>query len=165
MTFDLCRARTSMTFTHDAWKQLIELALHRNWQPAGTQPSTSRQQEHVANVPVASEAGAVMESNPLKEAIKAMLQQPDDPRLRGYFDNAGSRVSAKDARALADALEQALPDIPRHNALEHKCMVIDGERLLPEGVRVSPYERFSGSNRLHLEKFIAFCRNGGFRIW
>jgi hypothetical protein len=40
-----------------------------------------------------------------------------------------------------------------------------GERGLPLGTPVSPFEWFSGKNKQRLKEFIAFCRQGGFEIW
>jgi hypothetical protein len=78
------------------------------------------------------------------------------------------RVTAQKARAFADALERALPDIPDHDALEHKVVfhpAAPGERLLPFETPVSPFEFFSGEKKERLKEFIALCRRGGLVIW
>jgi hypothetical protein len=79
-------------------------------------------------------------------------------------------VTPDDANNLADALEQALPDIPGHDAMENKTrkiMTKDGPmRVIPAGADVNPLESFSGPDqRRYLRKFIKFCRAGGFNIW
>jgi hypothetical protein len=76
-------------------------------------------------------------------------------------------VTAEDARNLADALERALPDIPNEQVCAVKkidlpggmtCTAFEGEP--PE----NPLELFSGERKQYLREFIAFCRNGAFRI-
>ena len=80
--------------------------------------------------------------------------------------------------------------MPDHDALEHKTVPISeaqvrlgpvaavgdqdvevavdvpdaGERGLPLDCEYNPFELFSGENKAHLRKFIAFCRKGGFCI-
>lgn len=90
-----------------------------------------------------------------------------------YFDRRGQQVTDDDARALADALERALPDVPDHDAIAHKVLsVIDTPglgvppqlRMLNPRARLNPFEYFSGTNKARLRRFIAFCRAGGFRI-
>jgi hypothetical protein len=84
-------------------------------------------------------------------------------------ENSGRRVSPEDARALADALERALPDIPNHDALEHKAFTApglpSGERFIRADEDINPLEYYSGESKLHLRQFIELCRQGGFEIW
>jgi hypothetical protein len=88
------------------------------------------------------------------------------PEWDGNYDtNDGQRVTAEDAAALADALEQALPDVPSHDALAHKTKEVGGMRCIPIDADVSPLEYFSGKGRARLTAFIRFCRAGGFEIW
>ena len=97
-----------------------------------------------------------------------MCSPPGDPVLDGYYSNSGSHVTAADARALAKALEKALPDLPGHDALAPKTFEdprLAGERFLRRGTPVTPFEWFSGANKEHLKGFIALCRQGGFEIW
>jgi hypothetical protein len=78
------------------------------------------------------------------------------------------RVTARKALAFADALERALPDIPDHDAMEHKVVFLPaapGERLVPFETPVSPFEAFSGKKKERLKDFIALCRRGGFVLW
>jgi hypothetical protein len=78
------------------------------------------------------------------------------------------RVTAEDALALADALEDALLDIPSHNALSHR-----ERRLVPDDNSAggpylscppSLYEWFSGRNRRMVLDLIAFARGGAFEV-
>ncbi len=93
------------------------------------------------------------------------------PGWAGRYDtNDGQTVTAVDAGRLADALERALPDIPDHDALEHKAKVVDlpglgPTRLIDAQENVSPVELFSGSNKEYLRRFISYCRAGSFQIW
>ena len=79
-------------------------------------------------------------------------------------------MTAEDAGNLADALEQALADVPSHDAIGHKTVEItfptgEKNRALPLDADVSPLEYFSGKAKKMLTEFIAFCRTGGFEIW
>jgi hypothetical protein len=160
-----------------AWKMLIDLALRYGWKPAGAQKlemkdDPAEEQESSegglgklwplpVNVP-----GAPVDKG-LAQAVKSVLFQSNDPVVDSYFKNAGFRVTAQDAWALAEALERALPDVPNHDALAGKTVelpVAPGERFLPLGTPVNPFEWFSGENRRHLVGFIAFCWQGGFDI-
>jgi hypothetical protein len=84
-----------------------------------------------------------------------------------YWTNDGQRVTDDDARNLADALEEALPDVPDHDALEGKKVRIGNtdEYAIPADVPTTPFEWFSGKAKQRLRDFIVFCRKGGFRIW
>jgi hypothetical protein len=103
------------------------------------------------------------------EPAGTVLEQ--DAGWSGRYDtNDGQTVTAGDAGGFADALERALPDIPDHDALEHKTTVVDlpglgPTRLLDIEENVSPVELFSGDGKDHLRKFITYCRAGSFRIW
>jgi hypothetical protein len=84
-----------------------------------------------------------------------------------YQSNDYQRVTEEDARNLADALERALPDVPRHRAWEGPA---GGCTWLPDGTRVAlpeanPLEYFSGpEGRQCMEEFIRYCRAGEFMI-
>jgi hypothetical protein len=88
----------------------------------------------------------------------------------GYDTNDGQTVTSEDAAQLADAVEQALPDIPDHDALEHKGQIKDIPGLGPTKLfslteNISPVEMFSGDGKEHLRQFIVYCRAGSFQIW
>jgi hypothetical protein len=112
--------------------------------------------------------GEIPADHPLARLIKSLFPRAGDPVLRGYFVNDGQRVSTEDARALADALERGLPDIPDHDALTHKTFEHPGSpgmRLMAIDTPASPYEWFSGDKKGVVKEFIAYCRQGGFEIW
>src|SRR5262245_53541873 len=174
-----------------AWKLLIDLARRNGWEPAGTEPPApgawpeeedepgepegESEAEGEEGEPEDSEGGAevvrltpeeleayrVQQDNPILQAILSFFPPPGDRLLSSYFSNDGRRVTADDARALADALERGLPDIPDHDALAHKTVEIPqepGERFIRLGTPVSPEEGFSGRHKARLREFIAFCR-------
>jgi len=108
------------------------------------------------------------QSNGWEPAGTVLAQEPD--WSGGYGTNDGQTVPAADAGQLADALERALPDIPDHDALEHKAKVVDLPDLGPTRVldaqeKVSPIELFSGDSKEYLRRFIRYCRAGSFQIW
>ena len=79
------------------------------------------------------------------------------------------RVTADDARALAAALEQALLDIPRHDALPsgRGALVREGGRgsRLLLSAEANLLEWFSGpGRRREVRALIAFSRRGPFRV-
>jgi hypothetical protein len=83
----------------------------------------------------------------------------------GYFTNDDQRVTTEDAAALADALERALPDVPRHEAMAHKTVELPGGlRVMKADADESPLEWFSGEGRDQLVEFIRYCRAGEFVI-
>src|SRR5262249_52232156 len=115
-----------------------------------------------------AESVEMPEDHPLARLIRSLFPRSGDPVLGGYFVNDGQRVTAEDARALADALERALPDIPDHDAMPHKTFEHPSEpgvRLVALDPRASPYEWFSGDKKRLVRQFIDFCRQGGFEIW
>jgi hypothetical protein len=170
---DLIGKHGETSFTLRGWRSLIQLALTYGWKPRGA-IEPAEEGESDAAVPVLQftveelDQYRVPPDDPLAGAAKALSSHSGNPVLDSYFNNAGFRVTPEDARALADALERALPDIPRHEALENKTVTMaggPGVRFLPIGTPVNPFEWFSGENRAHLQAFIGFCREGGFEIW
>lgn len=67
--------------------------------------------------------------------------------------------SDQDAANLADALDEALDDLPDHDALTHK---------VPLGLHdnVNQFEWFSGPHgKQYVKEFVEFCREGGFLVY
>lgn len=135
-----------MTFSNRSWGMLMKLAYDSGWKPMGCQEPLDWQ------------------------AVDAQ----GNPRRffsMDYFSRRGQRVLPVDAAAMADALESGLMDVPTFDALGMKVSTsIDMPgldrplRALRPGVKVNPFEYFSGDNRGVLKQFIAFCRGGGFEI-
>src|SRR6266545_6571402 len=78
-------------FSLPSWRRRLTLATLYGWTPAGTQA-------------------------PDDDSLLGMHGTPDwDGR---YFPGVGQHVTEADARALAEALERALPDLPDREAFE-----------------------------------------------
>jgi hypothetical protein len=173
---ELVSEQRTELFNNTAWKMLIDLALQYGWRPAGTQEpdgedhppedDESPEEDVVQPSEDQSRAAEARPDHPIAQAVKSLFFRSGDPVLDSYFKNGGARVTAEDARALADALERALPDVPCHNALEHEVVRFAGVpgEFLPFGTPVTPFEWFSGENRGRLKNVIAICRSGGFKI-
>jgi hypothetical protein len=123
-----------------AWRLMLALAQHYGWQPQGTAP-------------------------PDELAIDAGIWRgaPSDWDGR-YFPAYGQNVTEADAAELAAALEQALPDIPDHDAVKDKA---DGTPIdwswfyKVSAASVGYLAAFSGENKQTLRDFIAHCREKG----
>jgi hypothetical protein len=87
-----------------------------------------------------------------------------------YTPPDGRRITEGDARAMADALERALPDIPDHDALSEKTASRGDEplslwgRCASPGVTIIAIEEFSGRNKPLLISLITHLREPG-GIW
>lgn len=69
-----------------------------------------------------------------------------------YFGNDGARVYARDAKALADALERAVEEMPKRRP-KAMSSVVDYKSIASPAVRES------------LTTFVDYCRKGSFRIY
>jgi hypothetical protein len=129
-----------------AWRLLLALASAYGWMPAGTQP-------------------------PDPEYVDDELSHMAAPWDGRYTPPECQRMTGSDARAIADALEHALPDIPDQDALSEKVLApsaaaplaLWGRPAMP-GVTIMAMEEFSGQNKQHLVPLIAHLREGG-EIW
>ena len=92
------------------------------------------------------------------------------------FFTEGHLVSFSEAQKWANALGNALADIPDHDAMAHKPTakpmpeiirrLFRDMRQLPEASQlVGAFEWFSGKRKQELRDFIHFCREGRFSIW
>jgi hypothetical protein len=108
-----------------------------------------------------------------------VLDEPNVDWNGGYQTNDWQRVTADDARNLADALSRALPDLPAddkrrsvtipvelppafHNLLTNP--IIDSIAL-EDIERLAPLDWFGGDEgRKSMQKYIDFCRAGEFVI-
>jgi len=134
-----------------SWQRLARLAAEHGWAPTGIPRPVSE--------PDSEDWAAFLPHD-------ASVDSPDSPDSPEPWYARGVVIPDEDARALADALEAALPDIPRFDALAEKTVArLDLPatipiKLLRPGVKVSNYEFFSGANRQALERFISLCRAG-----
>ena len=87
-----------------------------------------------------------------------------------YYSNDGQRFYARDARALADALERALAAPPAAapprtrpaQSVDHVVAALTGKNRPKKG-RV-PVGRFNPDEAGYIREFIEFCRAGSIRI-
>jgi len=148
--------RISRTFSRQSWAKALELAGLNGWLPMGTQPPPFHD-SHLLN---ADWDGT-------------------------YLTNEWQTVTAKDALALAEALQKSLDDIPDFNTIEMDWnpafwveddlpeWLSPGEReTIQEGLEdemldimgIHPFEFFAGDEKRRLVEFIRFCRLGSFII-
>jgi hypothetical protein len=123
------------------WAIILELAERYGWQPKGTLPPEEMEED---------------EDEP---------QEPWDPA--NYGSNDGQRVTAEDAAGIATALETALADPAAPELLAEMGAVQRQqiEQIVPPELAASFAGLPSFENyRPTIERFIAFCRKGGFRI-
>ena len=108
-----------------------------------------------------------------------VLDEPDVSWNGGYQTNDRQRVTVDDARNLADALSQALQDLPEDDKRRSVAVPIESPRAfhnLPDnpiidGIaledieRLTPLDWFGGDEgRKSVQKYIDFCRAGEFVI-
>jgi hypothetical protein len=137
MGMDLSGAGGAFRFPNHGWRAVLALAHdYGGWVPAGTQAPR-------------------FDDGP-----------PEDDWSGTYFSNDYQRVTAEDARNLAEALERALPDVPREKTWPRKVLrAVDGRESEGMPDDLNPLEHFSGpQGRQYLEAFIRFCRAGEFVI-
>jgi hypothetical protein len=124
-------------FTVSCWVNVLKLAMLFGWKPAGTR--------------LYDEDGL-----------------PELDWCGSYCSNGYQEVTEDDARRLADALERSLPDIPNEEAMADRLVkvVCDGVEVygIPDGVRYSPLEFWSGGGKQKVREFVAYCRAGSFVI-
>jgi hypothetical protein len=142
MSTDLVGQHGSFHFTIHDWFYLLELAKLGGWEPAGTLPWHSEDED------------------------PCTCDQWDG----GYHTNDEQRVTAADALALAAALERMLPYLPNEDVVAVSIRVIPWlEWLNPplselDVPNATPTQWFGGSHKADVEAFIRFCRQGEFTI-
>jgi hypothetical protein len=156
MSLELFNASIGLTrtFSREFAAQALELARCYGWRPRGTRPP---------------------------EAFNSYALNADWFGL--YLTNDGQMVTAEDARALAEALECALQDIPDEDvkmewspklwaddlpewlAPYERELVEDGlQEHAAFAVQEQPFAFFAGAEKQYLMRFIRFCRLGSFVI-
>jgi hypothetical protein len=92
--------------------------------------------------------------------------------LGAYYGNDGQRVYARDARALADALERAVAALPQRKSQKRtriaratdylEAELTGGRRPRRGRVAVS---QFGWEDVAYIREFIEYCRAGSFRLF
>jgi|SRR5215204_2593331 len=158
MGMDLSGAGGYERFSYPSWRKILELAYEYGWKPQGTEP------------------GQRYDEN--GELIKQLSPDPDEWN-GGYFSSDYQWATDEDAANIADALQQALDDIPDFDTDEKRVEYGPdelptsqvGRSLVEQGLVVnvpnaslSPVEYFSGEAKQKVRDFIRFCRAGEFYI-
>jgi hypothetical protein len=142
-------AGASQHFTNHAWILLLLLAERYGWQPAGTLPG---------------DISALFDSGTPAVEIAAQCMAFEANWDGNYSTNGHQVVTAPDARALAEALNRALPYLP-----DHKSSRIRPHRYVPTielvDANITPHEFFGGPNKQRVIDFLEFAREGAFRIY
>jgi len=170
MGFDFCNDKGGEISLHGSrWRTAFRLARVYGWHPAGTEPA--------AGPPEGVKVVRFDMRNAVRIDAPASLQPPDpelgDDSWPGYyFYNDRQQVSETDARALATALERAMPELPNEDLCPcEKLKLFDGHgqpielEVLTDDAEDDPKLYWSGSEKkAYLQKFIDFCRQGRFAI-
>jgi hypothetical protein len=171
------RAGRGTRFHEHGWGYALTLALQHGWSPMGVtacQPNDCLDEDAEGyHMPSAGVVAPQEGGLPPAEAWAAYadslakIQAPirATPNGGSYFDREEGWVKAKDAAALGKAIEMALPDIPRHDALQPKTYTSSlhpGRQLFDFDTLITASEWFSGPKRQVLQGFISMCRLGGF---
>jgi hypothetical protein len=165
-----------------SWHFALELGRRYGWLPAGTDPPDDPDLEESAADLLEGD-----DDEDDEDEVDTFEEDDEDeedgaPLCDGwpwdYVDNAGRKVTEEDARLWADALEQALPDIPDHCATDHKpdaypmpaamaplLRDMSNDSLPDPSQFVNALEWFSGARKQGLRDLIAFYRQGGFAVW
>ena len=160
---DLHGAGGYQRFDRTSWCKILELAYSYSWRPQGTEP------------------GQWYDEN--GELCKQISPDPDTWDSNNYFSNDYQWVTETDAANIADALQQALDDIPDFDT-SRKWVQPEPDDLLwdlaespaeraklEQGFFVdldadslSPVDYFSGEVKQIVRDFIRFCQAGAFCI-
>jgi hypothetical protein len=138
MAIECRNDKSSVWWQQWRWPKLLRLARAHGWEPKGT-------------------------SQPPGEEVHFPNGRWDSTN---YTSNDGQIVSADDAQALALALERALPHIPDDDALAKYRLPNGNIEIAPNHPPAPDADWFSGAEpKTDVEQFIAFCRQGSFRIY
>lgn len=156
-SYNEAKIPNEMRYSVYAWPKLLTLARSYGWEPEGTS---------------------------IIFGFDECFVEDSADREKSYLLMDGQTVSAKDAAALANALENALDDIPDFQSGELVRIVKPGDdpgpgllgtfasivnemggEIITTNRDLLPFEYFSGQEKQKLINFIALCRNGAFSIW
>ncbi len=122
-------------FTERGWRHTLELAYVYGWKPSGR--------------------GAPQ----LKGRVASDSCEGWDWPEETFFERY-PQVTPEEARAIAEALESALSDLPRYDCLDDHVQCWDYQ--LEENIPLTEWH--AGRGRDSLRAFIGFCLEGGFEI-
>jgi|AP82_1055514.scaffolds.fasta_scaffold65141_1 hypothetical protein len=150
-----------ISWSNIAWAKLLALAEMYGWEPVGTTEPCDWTEP-------CNWDDSITPENPL-------------PAWDGsYVHNDHPFVEPEDARAMADALEKALDDIPDHDGPDKMMTYRQGEKtgvlsidlaISQLGLNIGPnyklnlFEFFAGGDKDRLREFIQFCKQDGFFIY
>ena len=159
MGMDLSGRGGYFRFSNTSWCKVLELAYGYGWKPAGTEPGQW--------------------VDPSTGELAEQLSPDPDKWDGNYITNAAQWVTDEDAASIADALEQALDDIPDSDTGEkwvtygpanlptgpvERSLVEEGLAVSGANGSLSPPEYFGGEAKQRVRDFIAYCRAGAFYI-
>ena len=140
MGMDLRGEGGAFRFSRSGWAAVLGLAYDYGWQPRGTEAPTW-----------------YPDYDP----------DSDPSHWDGtYFANNYQHVTSEDAKAIAEALAKALPNIPEQCVMGDRMVVCsDGTPGIKGDAQYTPLEYFSGGEgKEHVREFIAYCEKGDFCI-
>lgn len=136
MAMHLHSARGEFWWDSFSWVKLLRLAEHYGWRPEGTTISESE-----------------------------LRWMPDGRWDGNYTTNDGQTIAAADARRLAEALEQALRDVPSEDVIAQHRDRSGGIQIFPNPPVISDLDWFCGSEtKAKIREFISYCYAGEFQI-
>lgn len=123
-----------------AWQQAYHLARRYGWKPTGTKAA---------------------------EWLAYAADDDADDWDSRYFYSGGQVVTAADAKALAEAIAKAMPDIPREASFGFSHLLCRHERLPPSERLTEDFLEYFASDpeaRRSLREIEALASEGEFRI-
>jgi hypothetical protein len=155
-------------FTLHSWAQVLDMANLNGWIPAKTKPPEWPVDNEEYNRMVAESGGRVeffaLENDEGEEVFTGYLYPPGRWH-GGYLTAERQRVTAEDARQMAEALEEVLEEVPERDQYGSFIPRNKEERVQQVAQDDITFDEwFSGPAREHLRKFIEFCRAGEFIV-
>ena len=150
-----------ISWSNIAWAKLLALAEMYSWEPVGTTEPCDW-------------------TEPCNWDDSTIAENPLPAWDGSYSCNDHPFVELEDARAMADALEKALDDIPDHDGPDKMMTYRQGEKtgvlsidlaISQLGLNIGPnyklnlFEFFAGGDKDRLREFIQFCKQDGFFIY
>ena len=155
-------------FTLHSWAQVLDMANLNGWVPAKTRPPEWPVDNEEYNRMVGESGGRVeffaLQNDEGEEVFTGYLYPPGRWH-GGYLTAERQKVTAEDARYMAEVLEEVLEEVPERDQYDPFVPESDEERIhqvAEDDVTFDDW--FSGPARKHLKDFIEFCRAGEFIV-